>query len=268
MGSTGQGNPVTTITTVTSAVVAQRVVLPPVAGRFSYQLSGAYRPAAGVVIVDRDRQDPPVPGMYSICYINAFQAQPDEITWWGQHHPDLLLHDREEHLVIDQQWHEPLLGVDSAAHRAALISIQGGWIDQCASAGFQAIEPDNLDSYTRSENLLTSADALAYGQLLVARAHRDRLAIAQKNADDLSSRAHADGFDFAMAEECQIYVECGSYSAVYGRHVIEVEYSDQPARAFSTACLQRGTLISIVRRDRDLVAPGQPGHVEQWCPGG
>jgi hypothetical protein len=51
--------------------------------------------------------------------------------------------------------------------------------------------------------------------------------------------------------------------AVYGRHVIEVEHSDQAATAFTTACLQRRTLISIVRRDRDLVAAGQPRHVER-----
>jgi hypothetical protein len=241
------------------------VLLPP-AGRVSYQLGGAYRPPAAVTIVDRDGSDPPDQGRYSICYINAYQAQPDAVTWWQHHYPDLLLRDRAGALVTDRQWNEPLLAIDTATRRAALLATVGTWIDHCAAAGYQAVEADNLDSYTRSHGLLTAADALAYARLLTVRAHRDRLAIAQKNAVGLSRPARAAGFDFAVAEECQVYHECDSYTSVYGRHVIEVEYTDQPASAFIQACRERGAIISITRRDRDLLPAGQPGHTEQWCP--
>lgn len=241
--------------------------LPPAGARFSYQLGGAYRPAAGVRIVDRDRHDAPARGRYSICYLNAFQAQPDELRWWHRRHPGLLLR-RHGHLVVDADWGEVLLNVGTSARRRAVARIEYGWIDGCARAGFQAIEADNLDSYTRSHHLLSAADALAFARLLIGRAHRDGLAIAQKNAAGLSAAAHRAGFDFAVAEECEVYRECGSYTRVYGREVIEIEYTDEPAAAFARACRERGRSISITRRDRDLLPAGSTGHVEQWCPSG
>jgi len=55
---------------------------------------------------------------------------------------------------------------------------------------------------------------------------------------------------------------------VYGREVIEIEYTDEPAAAFAQACRRRSRSISITRRDRDLLPAGSKGHVEQWCPAG
>jgi len=244
-----------------TGVSAGPIVLPPAGARFSYQLGGAYPPPAGVRIVDRDRSDVPAAGRYSICYVNAFQAQPGEVGWWQQHHPELLLRHGGE-LVIDAQWHEPLFDLRQPDR---LLAVVGGWLDGCARSGFQAIEADNLDSYTRSDGLLTADQALAFAHRLTVRAHADGLAIAQKNAAELSPRARAAGFDFAVAEECQVWDECGSYTASYGRAVIEIEYTDQSRRFFTEACRRRGTTISVVRRDRQLLPAGQPGHVEQWC---
>jgi hypothetical protein len=242
------------------------ISLPPVDGRFSYQLGGAYPPAPGVSVVSRDRSDPPAPGVYSICYVNAFQAQPDAIGWWRRWHPDLLLRNSLGQVVLDRQWQEPLLDIATAGDRSRLLSVVGSWIDGCAKAGFQAIEADNLDSYTRSEGELTGVDAVAFARQLALRAHQDHLAIAQKNAAELSRQVRGAGFDFALAEECQVYAECDAYTAVYGRHVVEVEYADESVTFFRQACAARGQLVSIVRRDRDLLPVGQVGHVEQWCP--
>ena len=69
------------------------IVLPPQGGQFDYQLGGAYAPPAGVTIVGRDRNDPPAPGVYSICYINGFQTQPDEADFWLSY-PDAILRDK------------------------------------------------------------------------------------------------------------------------------------------------------------------------------
>lgn len=238
---------------------------PPAHGVFSYQIGGAYRPAAGVTIVDRDRSDPPAAHRYSICYVNAYQAQTAEVGWWRGRHPDLLLRDGAGRPVVDTGWREPLLDISTAAKRRALARVVGGWIDGCAAHGYRAVEPDNLDSYTRSHGLLSAADALAYARLLVRRAHADGLALAQKNAAELSARGRRAGFDFAIAEECQVYEECGSYTRIYGDRVIEIEYTDQPRAAFTTACARRGGRISVVLRDRDVTPPDDPHHVERWC---
>ncbi|MDQ4501591.1 endo alpha-1,4 polygalactosaminidase [Sinomonas sp. ASV322] len=239
--------------------------LPPTAGGLSYQLGGAYPPSSGVAIVIRDRKESPAPGLYSICYVNAFQAQPGETAWWSENHPELLLRDPRGSLVIDPQWNEPLLNLDTDAARRALAEMVGGWIDGCARDGFSAIEADNFDSFSRSRGLLSEADALAYGRMLAERAHRAGLVIAQKNASELSSQARAVGFDFAVAEECGALSECGAYVDVYGSQVLDIEYTDEPESAFIRACHDFGTRIQITRRDRNLVPVGQPGHHEQWC---
>jgi hypothetical protein len=245
--------------------VASADQLPPVAARVDYQLGGPYPPPAGVTVVTRDRTVAPADGAYGICYVNAFQAQPDEDDTWTGANADLLLKDAAGHKVIDEDWDEPLLDTSTEAKRARLADIVGDWIDGCAEAGFDAVEPDNLDSWTRSDGLLTSADNLAFAALLADRAHEAGLAIAQKNAGEISAKAKAAGMDFAVAEECEHYRECGLYTKVYGRHVIEIEYADQPASDFTRACAARGDDISIERRDRDVVPAGADGYVAQWC---
>jgi len=122
-----------------------------------------------------------------------------------------------------------LLDTRSRGRRVALAGIVGGWIDGCARSGFDAVEPDNLDSWTRSRGVLHRADAI----------------------------------DFAVAEECRVYDECGAYAAAYGRRVIEIEYADQGLRFFVAACRLRGGRASII--DRELARPGAAGYVYGGC---
>ncbi|MEO9237887.1 MAG: endo alpha-1,4 polygalactosaminidase [Jatrophihabitantaceae bacterium] len=264
----GAGQPAAASVSATSSSGTARaasVTLPPAAGKFSYQIGGGYPPAAGVTIVDRDHSEPPAAGRYSICYLNAYQAQPDALAWWTAQHPRLLLRGKAGAVVIDDEWDEALFDISSPSRRAELLSVIGGWIDHCAAAGYRAVEADNLDSYTRSDGLLSAANALAFGRALAQRAHHDGLAIGQKNAAELSMQARQAGFDFAIAEECQAYSECESYSAVYGNELIEIEYTDQPARLFNAACASRGRSVSVVLRDRNVTPAGDSAHVERWC---
>jgi hypothetical protein len=230
----------------------------PAAARVDYQLGGAYDPAPGVAGVVRDRTDAPAPGLWSACYVNAFQTQPGAGEW----PEELLLRDSTGHLVEDPDWPgEFLLDVSSAQHRADVLAVVGPWIDGCAAAGFDAVEPDNLDSWTRSDGLLTAADAAATARAVVARAHAAGLAVAQKNAPELTG---ADlGFDYAVAEDCQRYDECDTYTAAYGGAVLEVEYT---AAAFDRACRLRADTVSLVRRDVGVTVPGDPDYVAAWCP--
>ncbi|WP_292869573.1 endo alpha-1,4 polygalactosaminidase [Microbacterium sp.] len=241
------------------------VALPPVGGRVDYQLGGAYDPPPGVTIVTRDRTDRPAKGAYDVCYVNAYQAQPGEGATWRGANADLVLRDAAGREVIDEDWGEPLLDTSTAAKRARLAAIVGAWIDGCARDGFDAVEPDNLDSWTRSHGMLTANDNLAFAELLAGRAHAAGLAIAQKNAGEISAAAHRAGMDFAVAEECEHYRECGLYTDVYGDHVIEIEYADQPKSDFTRACAARGDRISVERRDRDVVPAGHDGYLAQWC---
>lgn len=245
---------------------ALAVRLPPGGAVFDYQIGGAYRPDGAVRIVDRDRTDSPSPRHYNICYVNAYQTQPDERGWWVRRHPDLLLRNGSGAFLADPNWPgEYVLDTSTPAKRAAIAAIVGAWIDGCARKGFDGVEPDNLDSWTRAgvNHRLTRTDNLALATMLARRAHADGLAIGQKNTVEVSRAGRRQvHFDFAIAEECQVYRECGGYRTYYGRRVYEVEYS---RRAYKAACAARGATMSIILRDLDVVPRGQRGYVYEHC---
>ncbi|MDT0611166.1 endo alpha-1,4 polygalactosaminidase [Streptomyces lancefieldiae] len=232
---------------------------PPAHADFDYQIGGAYTPPAGVEVVSRDHTAAPVPGLYNICYVNAFQAQPDAEDDWAS---DLLLRDANGDVVYDTKWGEAFLDIRTDAKRKRIAEQVGTWIDNCADKGFDAIEPDNYDSYTRSGKLLDSADAQAFIKLLAARAHADGLAIGQKNTVELAPERQENGLDFAVAEECGQYDECGDYTAEFGDHVIVIEYNDE---GMAKACAEWGDTLSVVRRDEDVSPRGSSGYVRETC---
>ncbi|OXY92913.1 endo alpha-1,4 polygalactosaminidase [Streptomyces sp. 2R] len=245
-----------------AAKAAPKVVLPQANATFDYQIGGAYTPPAGVKALSRDRGAQPVRGLYNVCYVNAFQTQPDAMDWWQKKNPDLLLRDSSGEPVNDEAWGEALLDTSTAAKRTRLANIVGGWIDGCAKSGFQAVEPDNLDSYERSGGRLTKAHNAASAKLLATRAHAAGLAIGQKNTTDLLGQRKSIGFDFAVAEECGRYDECADYATAYGNRVFVIEYT---ARDFSKACSSAGAKLSVVQRDLDVRPAGRSGYVFRTC---
>jgi hypothetical protein len=214
-----------------------------------------------VRVVSRDRSSSPAAGLYSICYVNAFQVQPEELGWWKGTHPDLLLHGAGG-LVVDEDWNEALLDVSTPAKRTEAATIVGGWIDGCARRGFQAVEPDNLDSYERSGGHLTRSGNAAFAGLLARRAHAAGLAIGQKNAAELLDRHASIGFDFAVTEECGRYGECEQYASAYANRVFDIEYRTGD---FAKACRHSGPALSIVLRDREVSPPGSPHYAFRTC---
>ncbi|MFF5624123.1 endo alpha-1,4 polygalactosaminidase [Microbacterium sp. NPDC012755] len=239
------------------------IALPPSGAVPDYQLGGAYPPADGVGIVGRDRSADPADGVYSICYVNGFQTQPGELESWTQ---DLLLQ-RDGDVVYDPDWpDEALLDTSTADRRERIAATVGPWIDGCADAGFDAVEFDNLDSYTRSDGALSLDDNLALAAMLVDRAHAAGLAAGQKNAAEDAAVLHEQaGFDFAVTEECAVYRECPRYTEVYGGHVIDIEYADELPRSFAEMCADEESPASMVLRDRDLVAPDDEDYAFETC---
>ncbi|KAB1140360.1 endo alpha-1,4 polygalactosaminidase [Streptomyces luteolifulvus] len=233
------------------------VRLPPRHAGFDYQIGGAYPPPSGVRIVSRDRTADPAPGLYSICYVNAFQAQPDARASWPA---DLLLRDRHGSVVVDEDWDEPLLDIGTPAKRERVAARINRWIDGCAAKGFDAVEPDNYDSYTRSRNLLTANDATAFITLLAQHAHARHLAIAQKNTLELAGLRKRAGLDFAVVEECGAYDECGAYAKAFDDRVVVVEYTDEGLRKARAGF---GDRLSIVRRDLQVSTPDSDGYVRK-----
>ena len=237
----------------TSGPAVARVALP-VGPDVDYQLGGARPVPANVGIVVRDRKARPVAGKYNVCYVNGFQTQTDE-RWFWKKRPGLILH-KHGHRVVDSAWGEWLLDLRTPKKRQRLAGIVGKWVHGCAVHGFDAVEFDNLDSFTRSKHLMRRAQAVAYARLLVRKAHANGLSAGQKNLAGWNGRRV--GYDFAIAEECGRYRECAAYVADYGRRVLSIEYRRVD---FNWTCAHYGSRLAVVLRDLDLT----PHGVREWC---
>jgi hypothetical protein len=247
---------------------------PPVNAAFDYQIGGDYPLPSGVRVVSRDWFAGDAPrGLYAICYVNAFQTQDDEPgvkrrderSAWPQ---DLVL----TTLGDDPNWGgEYLIDISTAAKRKRAARWIEPMIRTCARKGFDAVEYDNLDSWTRFDGTPREGDvpfgkasALAFAALITRRAHALGLAVGQKNTAELTRRQarRRVGFDFAIAEECGRYRECNAYRRVYGNHVIAIEYR---RRDFRYTCRRVGERISVVLRDVNVTAPGSRTYRYDTC---
>jgi hypothetical protein len=258
------------------------ITLPAAHARFDYQISEPYTPLGDVGIVDRDWSASPVAGLYNVCYVNAFQTQPDgprpdatspyTSAWWKANHDDLLLKKGGVY-VTDDEWSEIVLDVSSSDKRARVLAALAPQLDACAAKGFQGVEPDNLNSWERSQGLLSMADDIEMAKLLAGYAHQKGLAIAQKNtseiAMEISARRAQIGFDFAIVEECQPYGDCDAFSDVYGDRWFEIEYSDFAddggVQNLKDACQARGATVSVILRDRNVTPRGNAAYVYRVC---
>ncbi|MEU0923946.1 hypothetical protein GTZ78_14350 [Streptomyces sp. SID8361] len=245
---------------------AASVALPPVHAGFDYQIGGAYTPPSGVGVVSRDHSASPAPGLYNICYVNAFQTQrigdpggPDD---WDR---DLLLKDGNGEVVIDPDWDEAILDITTDAKRQSIAHKIEAQIDECAAKGFNALELDNFDTYTRDvvKGAITDSHAQTYMRILSSYGHGKGLAVGQKNTVELAPNHAANGLDFAIAEECgdPEWNECSQYLSAFGDHAIFIEYT---AAGMANAC-QYGDRVSVVQRDRDVVPEGHGGYLRKTC---
>jgi len=267
----------------TSAASTGGVTLPPPNGKWDYQIGGPYTPAAGVQVVSRDRTVAPAAGKYNICYVNVGQTQPDEGTpnanaygttaWWLANHPNVILKGSNGQPIIDPNWDEVVFDVRTAAQRTELASVIQPWFLQCKNDGYQAIEPDNIDLEVRSSGLETHAQVREYLKLLVTYAHSIGLAIGQKNATtdeqdnpewqtDGPTFNGGTGFDFAIAEECGAFTECGTFTAMYPGRVYVVEYATS---GWNAACSAVGATNSVIQRNLDVRPSGSSGYVYKEC---
>jgi hypothetical protein len=255
-------------------VTAEAYAPPPSNAGFDYQIGGDYPLPEGVSVVSRDwfageAADSPV---YSICYVNAFQTQanesgtdrPDERSNW----PRKLILGK---LGDDPNWGgEYLVDVRSGKKRKRAARWVQQMIDGCAEKAFDAVEYDNLDSWTRFDGTplakkvpFGKKQALAYARLLAERAHAAGLAVGQKNTADITpAQSQKVWFEFAIAEECARYNECDRYQRVYGDRVIVIEYRRQD---FDSACETVGDELSVVLRDRQVTLPGSRRYVYDAC---
>ena len=127
-------------------------------------------------------------------------------------------------------------------------------LDLCKTKGFDALEPDNLESYTNDTGFpLTYADQLRFALWLAEEAHARGLAIAQKNAPDQAGDL-AGLYDFAVIEDA-FYYDWADEMSVYiqaGKPVFAVEYTDLEWNFMDYCRASRKLGFSLILKHREL----------------
>jgi len=139
----------------------------------------------------------------------------------------------------------------------ALAPIMRTRLDMIKEKGFDAVEPDNIDSYTNNTGFdITEQDVINYCKWLADEAHSRGLSIGQKNATELSSQL-VDSFDWILLEdafaenfqeEAQIYI-------TKNKAVFATEYTDRISENdfLNTICSQASNLkYTAILKERDL----------------
>lgn len=238
-------------------------VQPPPGVAFDYQLGGDYPLPDGTELVVRQWAEGEAdPDAYDVCYVNAFQTEatpgdPDHEDNWP---PGVVWDERE-----DPDWPgEHPIDIGTNANRRTAAEFVNSRLEHCAQQGFDAVELDNLDTFTRYPDApFDEQDAIAYARLLVEFAIESGLAVGQKNTPELLDVARTEiGFGFAIVEECGAYDECQPYVDTYEGRVYDIEYTDE---GFAAACEAIGDVGAVIQRDLELLTPEDPGYVHATC---
>ena len=135
----------------------------------------------------------------------------------------------------------------------ALVPIMDARVGACVSAGFDAVEFDNMDAaFNRSGFKVTAAQQVDFNRTMAIVAHSHGMAVGLKN--DVAQLTQLEPwFEFAINEQCSQYSECSGYDAwiAAGKAVAQVEYSAGLA-AFCPAAIAAGR--SAIKKDLALLA--------------
>lgn len=197
---------------------------------WQWQLAGTLDLSVDVPIYDIDGQENTAAtvaalhaqGKRAICYM--------EVGGWESYRPDADAFPKSVlGRNIDGWAGEKWLDIRQLD---VLLPIMDARIADCASKGFDAVEPDLMDGFSNSTGFpLTYADQIAYNRAIADLVHSHGLSVALKNDPEQVADLEP-FFDFAVVEECWEYRECDAYLpfVAAGKAVLHVEYRGQPAK--------------------------------------
>jgi hypothetical protein len=115
----------------------------------------------------------------------------------------------------------------NVADLSTLEPIMTARFQMCQAAGYDAVEPDNMDGYENSTGFaITAAQQATYDEWVAAEVHSLGMAVFQKNDSDQASTLQP-YFDGVLDEQCNQYSACSAYRPYLsaGKPVLNAEYS-------------------------------------------
>ncbi|MGO9877308.1 MAG: endo alpha-1,4 polygalactosaminidase [Acidimicrobiia bacterium] len=144
---------------------------------------------------------------------------------------------------------ERWLDIRASSGALAIIEpIMTARMEMCKQKDFDALEPDNIDSYENNPGFpTTAADQLTYNEWIANTAHSLGLSVGLKNDNDQTAQLEP-YFDWALDEQCNQYQECDTENVFTqaNKAVFNAEY--QGGTSFCAADIAahiNGVLFSI-----------------------
>lgn len=229
---------------------------PPPGTPFQIELDGGVPEDPGARIVEVDWQasasDVAVlhaNGVYVVCYLSAGTVE--------DYRPDAA--DFPESVIgttLPDWPDERYLDIHE------LDSLEPLWaarLDTCSTKGFDAVDPDNIDSYQNASGFpLTADDAVAAMEWLAGAAHGRGMAIGQKNAPELTPLL-INMLDFAVTEECLTQGWCDEMAPYVnaGKPVLAIEYVEDGATLDALCPAAEAERLSLLVTTLDLPGTGE-----------
>jgi hypothetical protein len=182
-------------------------------------------------------------GAHVVCYLSA--------GTWEPYRPDADSYPAE---ILGNNWDEWDERYVDIRRLDLLGPILAARMDLCADKGFDAVEPDNIDTYWADTGFpLTEADELNFIRWLIDQAHDRGLGIAQKNVPELAGEL-GDEMDFIVTEDCFVDGWCDDVSAYLdaGKAVLAAEYADRTTTLDPYCPIALTNGVSLILKDRDL----------------
>jgi hypothetical protein len=222
-------------------------ILPNQAGQVVYDIDGENSTAADVAAIHAT-------GAAAVCYVDVGTLEHGRSDF--NQFPSSVVGP-----VVSGWPNENWLLVTAANQSIILPIMKTRFVNWCQAKGFDAIEPDNIDSYTNSPGFpTTAADQLAYDEWLAQTAHSLGLAVFQKN--DLDQIATLlPYFDGLLDEECNKYSECAKLApyVAAGKPVWNAEYAEngQTTAMFCASDVSAGIVGALfsINLDGSLFQP-------------
>jgi len=202
---------------------------PPAKPTFYWQLQGTLKSTVPAAVYDVDGFETSAlevaalhsEGRHVVCYIDAGTAE--------NFRPDYGAFPRS---VLGRSNGWPGEKWIDIRQLAIVEPIMTARFQMCREKGFDAVEPDNIESFSnRSGFPITAQQQLTYNEWVAQEVHGLGLAILQKN-DGEQARELEPYYDGVLTEQCNQYAECADFKPYLevGKPVINAEYKLKTAR--------------------------------------
>ncbi len=183
------------------------------------QLSGPF------TVIEMDAFDTPASVVAKVHALHKHAVCYVDVGTWEDWRPDAKDFPRSVLGRPDQGWAgERWLDI---RRLSVLLPIMTRRIEKCASKGFDAVDPDNVNGVeNRTGFPLTRSEQLRYDRAIAAIVHAHGMSVALKSYADASG-ALQPSFDFVVDEQCVQFAECNELLPFvqHGQAVFDIEYT-------------------------------------------